>query len=562
MCLLKAKSFGLWVLLLASISSVLLPANADAPSYSVSVGGGSFSPNIISGNATATATLTASLNVKNPNQEIQESGDHWIWSASVTGYKATSQAAFGSVPNGIAPPVVSASSGSATSTITAKSSQATTPVTFPGYYLITVTATDSFTLTDSSTKPATATSQSQSGSTTLQIVVVMVGDMQYNDPQNGWTSFSGTLYGLKGTSLSLKAIPFPADASFPSGYPTWGGSSGASGTGATTTVSLSAQSATTSDFKTITASCGNASSKNVIVFDLVPQAVPTDTSVPNHHPTHIGVGEVINLSYTATPSGLSQSQIGSVTWTMDSGGSMLSTNPYQYQAGPSGGGATFTLKLITGPSANGSRALMETIFAPTLVYQVNYGNDTGTYVYHNNTNPQNLAAGATESVGYLAYYCLSPNDISFANVKIRETDCLPTTATGALSASAGQYHMGGGTTKNTNPPWVPLAFATNSYLNTWIATAYDQVGFGSIPLNYSQYPQTGFGAGQATYQIPFSFHVSNGTVNNSSLIQSVLQSENTDTGGKATISKGSVTVSAAAASSYVGPFPPMTGQLW
>lgn len=174
MFLFKTKSCMFLVVLLTSILSLSLRAGAADPSYSVSVGGGSFSPNPITGSMTAKATLTGTLNVQNPNQEIQESGDNWSWSASVTGYKATSQAAFGPVPSGIALPVVSASSGSATSTVTATASQTTSPVTFPGYYQVTVSATDSFTLTDSSTKPAMVTSQSKTGSTTLNITVAVL----------------------------------------------------------------------------------------------------------------------------------------------------------------------------------------------------------------------------------------------------------------------------------------------------------------------------------------------------------------------------------------------------
>ncbi len=159
----------LFILLLISTFGFLLRANAAAPTYSVSVGGGSFSPNPIYTGMTATASLTGSLNVQNSSQEVQESGDSWKWSASVTAYAPNSQTAFGPVPSGVTPPVVSASSGSTTSTVTATASQTTTA----GCYQVTVTATDSFTLTDSSTKPATVTSQSQSGSTILGITVAV-----------------------------------------------------------------------------------------------------------------------------------------------------------------------------------------------------------------------------------------------------------------------------------------------------------------------------------------------------------------------------------------------------
>ena len=165
----QTKSSAFFVLLLLCLLGFSLRAGATAPSYSVSVGSGSFSPNPIYNGMTATASLSASLNVQNPNQEIQENGDRWSWSAVVTGYASSSQSAFGAVPSGVTPPAVSATSGSAKTTVSATAGQNTTP----GAYQVTVTATDSFTVTDNTTSPATVTSQSQSGSATLQITVAI-----------------------------------------------------------------------------------------------------------------------------------------------------------------------------------------------------------------------------------------------------------------------------------------------------------------------------------------------------------------------------------------------------
>ena len=534
-------------LLVLCLTMLALQVQADAPpapTYSVSVGTGSFSPNPICGGMTATASLTGMLNVQNPNQEIQSSGDSWGWSASVTGYAPDSKTAFTSPPNGIIPPAVNAPSGSATSNVTATAYQTTSP----GYYQVTVSATDSYTLTDSSTNPPTVTPESQSGSTTLEVVVVIVGDIQYNDPQNGWTSVSGPLYDLKGNSITLKAIPMPTDASFPSGYPTWGGSSGASGTGATTTVSPSTLSASTTDYKTITASCGNIDSSNMVVFDLVPQATPTDNTVPNHNSSHIGVGEKLNLSYTTLPPGLGSAQIGNVSWSISGDGAFTSLSPYQYQAGITGGGVTLTLKIMTGSSAGGSRTLTELIFAPTLAYQVN---KDGT-IYHNK---------GTASVGFCGWYCISPNDVSFANVQVRETDCTPSTATGSMSGYSVYYHMGG---KNGPPvvaPWDNLTFDNSLSAPSWRAVDYDQSGF-QKPADTANYPSTGYGTGEADWQIPFSFHVTTGDPSNSSLINAVLQRVSVDNYGTATEAKGGVTVSAKVNDPYVGPFPPASQPLW
>ncbi len=120
----------------------------------------------------------------------------------------------------------------------------------------------------------------------------------------------------------------------------------------------------------------------------------------------------------------------------------------------------------------------------------------------------------------------------------------------------------------TTSDWLDLTFDQASYVNTWrMKTAFDQSGFGPYPPDRSKYPSTGYGVGNVSYQIPFNFHVTNGTPDNSALINIVLQSGSVDSSGKATESKGGVSVTAAASDPYAGPFPffpttPPTTQLW
>ena len=73
----------------------------------------------------------------------------------------------------------------------------------------------------------------ETDSTTKTVIVVQVDKIQYSDPINGYTDVSGTLYVHAGTAVTFKAIPFPSDASWPSGKPVWGGTAGASGSGST-----------------------------------------------------------------------------------------------------------------------------------------------------------------------------------------------------------------------------------------------------------------------------------------------------------------------------------------
>jgi len=408
-------------------------------------------------------------------------------------------------------------------------------MTSPGYYLITVAATDNFNEVDNSTNPPVVTPLSASSSTTLVIAVVTVGSLQYNDPQNGWTAVPGTMFILAGKKVTFKALPNPSDASFPSGMPVWGGTSGASGTSATTTVGSYTLSTSTSDFKTITATCGNTVTANAIFFSLNPNPIPLDGSVPNHNPSHIGVGEILVLEYTTSPPGLSGSQIGGTQWARSGDGTVTNfgNNNASYTASSYGGGVTLSVKIISGPSTGGLGVCTRQIFAPTLGYEIRQDNT----VYH----LQNQA-----SVGFQAYFCISPNDVSFKNVLIRETDCTPSIASGFLSSFAGYYHIGGRNGPSVTG-WLSLGFDTTN--NTWEAnnTVIDQVAFHNPPdrLNY---PPTGYGTGKVTYQIPWVFQVEGGPAGNSSLINSVLQTWTTDNNGAATASKSGVSpVSANAA---------------
>ncbi len=102
----------------------------------------------------------------------------------------------------------------------------------------------------------------------VTVTVVKVDKLQYNDPTSGWTDVTGTLYVHKGGSIEFKAIKSPADASWPSGKPVWGGTSGASGTGETKNVTFNTISSNSTDYKTVTAECGNTVTANVIVCEV------------------------------------------------------------------------------------------------------------------------------------------------------------------------------------------------------------------------------------------------------------------------------------------------------
>jgi len=112
---------------------------------------------------------------------------------------------------------------------------------------------------------------------TRLVTAVGVMKLQYNEPGNGWIDICGTLYVHVGTAVTFKAIPNPGDAYWPGNKPVWGGSSGASGTGETTSVVFNTLSSSLTDFKTVTATCGTSTvSINVIVYDFEGVFIPED----------------------------------------------------------------------------------------------------------------------------------------------------------------------------------------------------------------------------------------------------------------------------------------------
>ena len=89
------------------------------------------------------------------------------------------------------------------------------------------------------------------------IRVLEVQKIQYDDPDTGWTDVPNPLYVNRNTTVTFKAIPNPSGASWPGGKPVWGGNSGTSGAGSTKAVQFTTASTSTSDYKTVSAECGN-----------------------------------------------------------------------------------------------------------------------------------------------------------------------------------------------------------------------------------------------------------------------------------------------------------------
>ena len=95
----------------------------------------------------------------------------------------------------------------------------------------------------------------------VPVTSVSVASVQYKDPSSGnFVPVSGTLYVLKDTKITFKAIPNPNTATFAAGQPTWSGTSGASGTGQTTDVQFGTVSTSATDYKTVVVTSDAAAS--------------------------------------------------------------------------------------------------------------------------------------------------------------------------------------------------------------------------------------------------------------------------------------------------------------
>ena len=101
----------------------------------------------------------------------------------------------------------------------------------------------------------------------ISTTVVGVTKMQFKLPGKSFQDVpdGDWIYVEKGTTVTFKALPDPAGATWPLGKPEWDGSSGASGSGETIDVTFSTASESMDDTTDVTATCGSYSiSTNVV----------------------------------------------------------------------------------------------------------------------------------------------------------------------------------------------------------------------------------------------------------------------------------------------------------
>jgi hypothetical protein len=249
--------------------------------------------------------------------------------------------------------------------------------------------------------------------------------LQYN---NGTADVdvAGTLFILLGSSVQFSVVTTP-NVGCGAGA-VWSGTSGATGTANTLTVTFNAQSANAGDFMTVVARCRGADvTANVVVFALTGVFTPQD-NFANRSTTDYGLAEVVALTCTIAPV-ITVVEAGRVRWVVVNGNSAL-TNVLD------DGTATLTahhtaealrlrLSVVAGPCANRGTVYDKTIVAP---------NDALMVLASNIRHTQGKAGVGFKGINYLR-----PTDVSFQFITFREGGG-NANATGFYAALDGDPH--------------------------------------------------------------------------------------------------------------------------
>lgn len=247
--------------------------------------------------------------------------------------------------------------------------------------------------------------------TSCTVYVVEVAKLQYDDPLLGYTDVPETLCVHQGTSVTFKAIPNPAGASWPTGKPIWKGE--ASGTGPTTSVTFDTLSTSASDYNQVTAECANEVTANVIVYDFEGELTP-DVNFAGRSYSEYGVEETVSLSYTINPSGVYP---GCLKWKWVSGVGDVDGTTYDAEA--VAGYVTLRLEVEWGPSMGRGYDYSREVVEPSCaLYHASPPYDG---IWHEEDS---------YSCGFKGEYWLSPENVSFTNIEVHEANSPPADMTG------------------------------------------------------------------------------------------------------------------------------------
>lgn len=383
----------------------------------------------------------------------------------------------------------------------------------PGTY--TVSATVIATWTDSCGNKASASASTGP----IPFTAVGVKNLQYNQPGTGYVDVSGTLYVLVGSSVNFQAVPTPDGSSFPSNQPVWSGTSGASGTGPTTSVTFNTLSSSLSDYQTVTATCGNTyATASVTVYDLTPTLTPED-NYSGRDLNNYGVCEYIDLNFQTTPSGITASEIGGLQWQQTSGSGTLMDNGDGtgiYQCAAVADTVTLTLMITGGPCLGAlAAAPARAVVPPTGGLVVQYPDST---VFH----VQN-----TCSVGFAGRVYLTGMMVSFREINMREGTC-DATATGYYNTLGlnGDTHETGA--------WASVGALVNG--KGFLVGGND--AWDEIASPYQKPKVTPYAIGTFVWEIPWQYKKIGAADNTATKFATIKHNSTCDATGKASIDKG------------------------
>jgi hypothetical protein len=255
----------------------------------------------------------------------------------------------------------------------------------------------------------------------------------------------------------------------------------------------------------------------VVVYSLDKVVVPV-ISFTGRAPTTFGLKELVNLSATITPDGVTGTQAGGLKWSIASGTGSFTVPPgndgtASFRAPSSPGNTTLKLNVVGGPSKDKNITQDVTTIAPSgtrLVHSAGQGQKHTQYV-----------VGA----GFKATVYLDPKNVSFQNIQVSE-DVAP----GAPAQTTGYF-----TGVTTPHPVGP---------NTQILQCNTTTGCRLINEDtcYMFHPSspTPYAPGTYKWSIPWYYDSGGGSVSLGYTVDQLLTS---DASGKATISKGGASIS-------------------
>ena len=235
----------------------------------------------------------------------------------------------------------------------------------------------------------------------------------------------------------------------------------------------------------------------------------TTTAAPVSQRTKIGVGEVVTVTLSPTPS-------SPTTWVIVSpasgGGSLANSSPGQVKFTAPDTAADVTVRATTSEGYNYVRTFH--VIPPDGGFCVRY---PGTGIYHTITHA---------SAGFKSYFVLTPDDVNFENIEMRE-GIIP-----GVASNPGYFLYQNGELHTPVP-------------DDWLAVTPPVAGQGS-PVATSDTAQatvddhTPYIAGTFTWPIPWFYHVKpNGSQHQFTIVNQV---KTIDSTGAMTISKGGITV--------------------